>query len=171
MPKSDHPAAKAGRFVRAVGLTVQSEVEKRTAAIAAAEQAKKATPPPPPPAAVPTNDLAGKAAFGLFVAAAVAMTLVAMHLELVLKGTPGTVFRLIAAVIMGTEGAVLVSNWGRGNQRLVQRVLNRMFGMARGPMNRREKTFARIIKEGLTLFGIAFLAAATFEIITAFVGE
>ena len=55
------------------------------------------------------------------------------------------------------------------NQRLVQRVLNRVWG-PRGAMNRREKSFARICRDLLTLVGIVWLAAAVFELLTATIG-
>ena len=40
----------------------------------------------------------------------------------------------------------------------------------RGAMNRREKTVARVCRDLMTLLGIAFLAAAVFELLTATVG-
>ena len=168
VPKSRHPAAKAGRFVRAFGQTLQSELEKKAAATAAAQPAKVAPPPPPKP--VPTADIRGKTVFGIFAAALIGFGLVVLHFETLLPGKSGMVFRLFAAGVMYLEGYLLVSNWQKANQRLVQRVLNRVWG-PRGAVTRREKTFARILREGLTLLGIAFLAAATFELVTAFVGD
>ena len=168
MAKPDHPAAKAGRFVRAFGLTLQSELEKRNAATAAAQAAKPAPPPPPPP--VPTADKMGKLIFGVFVAAVAVLGLVLLHAELVLPGPGKTIFRIAAASLSFVEGTLLLSNWQRANQRLVQRLLNRMWG-PRAAVTRRERTFARIGRELLALLGIAFLAAGVFELLIAILGD
>ncbi len=38
-------------------------------------------------------------------------------------------------------------------------------------MTRREKTFAAVLRDGLTLVGIAFLAGAVYELLAATVGS
>ncbi len=70
---------------------------------------------------------------------------------------------------MFLEAALLISNWRQSNERIGQRLLNRAWG-PRGPMNRREKMFARIVRDALTLLGIGFLAAGVFELLVATVG-
>jgi hypothetical protein len=79
------------------------------------------------------------------------------------------IFRLVLAGLLLVEAALLLSNWRGANQRLVQRVLTKMWG-PRGAMNRREKTVARICRDALAFVGLAFLAAAVFELLTATVG-
>jgi hypothetical protein len=171
MAKSNHPAAKAGRFVRAFGLTLQSELEKRNAAIAAAEAAKAPPPPPPPPPpAVPTTDLRGRATFAAFVVGLAALVVVILHVELVVPGAGKRILRAVASVPLFLEGLLLVSNWQQANRSLGQRLLNRVWG-PRAAVTRRERVFARAIREGLTLLGIAFLAAGVFELLQAIVGD
>ena len=77
-----------------------------------------------------------------------------------------TVVRLVMAGILGTEAFLLISNWHRANDRISQRLLTRMWG-SRGPANRRERGFARILRDGLALLGIGFAAAAVFQLLVA----
>jgi hypothetical protein len=76
---------------------------------------------------------------------------------------------VILGVILLSVAFMLMSNWQRTNQRLVQRLLTRMWG-PRGAMNRREKFFAGAARDGLKLLAIAFLALGTLEILAATVG-
>ncbi len=167
MAKSDHPAAKAGRFVRAFGLTLQGELEKRAAVTAAAPAARPAPPPPPPP--IPTTGVRARATFVLFVLALVALGLVILHAASLLPATAGTAVRLLATGVMFVEGVLLLSNWQNANRALVQRVLNRTWG-PRGAVTRRERAFARSLREILALLAIVFLAAAAFELLATTVG-
>jgi hypothetical protein len=64
------------------------------------------------------------------------------------------------------EAGLLTSNWKRANERVGQRLLNRMWGM-RGAVTRRERAFARLVRDVLTLLGIAFLAAGVFAVLVA----
>jgi hypothetical protein len=162
----EHPAAKAGRFVRAVGLGIARELEKR------AEAAPKARPeplPPPPPANI--GGFVGQLVFAGLVVSLFAFLLVVLRFETLLGSTHDAklTIRLVLAGVLFLEAFLLLSNWRGANQRLVQRLLNRMWG-PRGAMNRREKTFARICRDLLTLVGIIWLAAAVFELLTATVG-
>ena len=166
----EHPAAKAGRFVRAVGLGIASaarELEKQ-AAEAPSEPKPEPLPPPPP---ADTRGFVGRLVFVGLVASLVAFLLVVLRVETLLGGTHDAklTFRLILAAVLFLEALLLLSNWGGANQRLVQRLLNRVWG-PRGAMNRREKTFARVGRDLLTLVGIVWLAAAVFELLTATVG-
>jgi hypothetical protein len=157
-----HPAAKAGRFVRAVGLGIARELEKRADA-----PPKAPLEPPPPPPPMPTSDLYGRTVFAIFVASAVALGLVMSHFE---KAVPThdakQVLRIALTVALGFGAFVQLTNWRQANQRIVQRLLSRIWG-PRGPANRREKTFARICREVLVLVGIAWLAGAVFELLVA----
>jgi hypothetical protein len=162
----EHPAAKAGRIVRAVGLGIAREIEKR------ADAPPKARPeplPPPPPAN--TRGIVGRLVFAGLVGSLIAFLLVVLRFETLLGSTHDAklTVRLVLAAILFLEALLLLTNWRGANQRLVQRLLNRMWG-PRGAMNRREKTFARICRDGLTLVGIVWLAAAVFEFLTATVG-
>jgi hypothetical protein len=152
--------------VRAVGLGLARELEKR------AEAPPKARPeplPPPPPAN--TRGFVGRLAFAGLVASLVAFLLVVLRFETLLGSTHGAklTVRLVLAAVLFLEAALLLSNWRGANQRLVQRLLNRVWG-PRGAINRREKTFARICRDAMTLVGIVWLAAGVFELLTATVG-
>lgn len=167
VPEPEHPAAKAGRFVRAAGLALQREVEKRTPAAPAAPRLEPPPPPPPPPP-VPTRGVVGRVVFSTFVLSVVAFLLVVLHVEMALGGAKNT-FRLVLAAIMLLEAGLLTTNKLRANERLAQRLANRMWG-PRGAANRRERFFARFSRDALTLLGILFLAAGAFELLEATVG-
>jgi hypothetical protein len=162
----EHPAAKAGRYVRAAGVVLGREVDRRAAA-AAAKPAPAPPPPPLPP--VPTTDLYGKAVFGTFIGSLVALLIVMLHGEDVFTGSARTIAHLALGVIMLAEAALLTSNWRRANERIGQRLLNRVWG-ARSAENRRERMFARVVRDALTLIGIAFLAAGVFAVLVATIG-
>jgi hypothetical protein len=162
----EHRAAKAGRYVRAAGIVLGREVDRRAAA-AAARPAPAALPLPPPP--VPTADVYGKAFFGTLMVSLVALLIVMLHGEDVLPGSGKTVSRLVLGGIMLLESALLTSNWKRANERIGQRLLNRVWG-PRSAENRRERLFARIVRDALTLLGIAFLAAGVFAVLVATIG-
>jgi hypothetical protein len=162
----EHPAAKAGRIVRAVGLGIARELEKRAEAPA---KPKPEPLPPPPPAN--TGGFVGRLVFAGLVGSVFAFLLVVLRVETLLGSTHDAklTVRLVLAAILFLEAGLILSNWRGANQRLVQRLLNRVWG-PRGAMNRREKTFARICRDVLTLVGIVWLAAAVFELLTATVG-
>ena len=166
MSEPEHPAAKAGRIVRAVGLGIARELEKR----AEAPPKPKPEPLPPPPPAN-TRGFVGRLVFAGLVASGIAFLLVVLRFETLLGSTHDAklVVRLVLAGILFLEAFLLLSNWRGANQRLLQRLLNRVWG-PRGAMNRREKTFARVGRDLLTLVGIVWLAAAVFELLTATVG-
>jgi hypothetical protein len=162
----EHPAAKAGRIVRAVGLGIAREIEKR----AEAPPKPKAEPLPPPPPAN-TRGFVGRLVFAGLIASVIAFLLVVLRFETLLGSTHNAklTVRLVLAALLFFEAVLLLSNWRGANQRLVQRLLNRVWG-PRGAMNRREKSFARICRDAMTLVGIVFLAAGVFELLTATVG-
>jgi hypothetical protein len=164
--ESEHPAAKAGRFVRAVGLGIARELEKR----ADAPPKPKPEPLPPPPPAN-TGGFVGRLVFAGLIGSLIAFLLVVLRFETLLGSTHSVklTVRLVLAGILFFEAFLILSNWRGANQRLVQRLLNRVWG-PRGAMNRREKTFARVCRDLLTLVGIIWLAAAVFELLTATIG-
>jgi hypothetical protein len=170
MSEREHPAAKAGRFVRAVGLAgaaAAREYERQ----AAARPAPLPAPRPPTPPAMPTDGLLGRTVFLGFLAALVALALVALRAEtLIGSHDPRLIFGLAAAGILGLEALLLTSNWRRSNERLGQRLLTRVWG-PRGAVTRREKAFARVVRDALTLVGIAFLAGAVYELLALTIGS
>jgi hypothetical protein len=166
VPDKEHPAAKAGRYVRAAGIVIGKEIDRRADAAAA----RPAPPPPPPPPPAPsTHDFVGKTLFIVFLIAIVALGLMLLHADDALPSGTRTIGHLVLAGLMFLEGALLIGNWRQSNQRIGQRLLNRVWG-PRGPVNRREKTFARIVRDALTLLGIAFVAAGVFELLVATIG-
>jgi hypothetical protein len=93
-----------------------------------------------------------------------------LRFELLLGHTTArTVFRFVIAGVLLAEACLLLSNWRGANERLGQRALTKVWG-ARGPATRRERVFARVLRDALTLIGIVLLAAAVFELLTATVG-
>ena len=168
MPDKEHPAAKAGRYVRAAGIVLGREADRRSAAAAAAAAAPKPAPapPPPPPAPFATADLAGKTIFVGFLVSLVCLGLVLVHAEDALSSSAKTILLVVLGVILLAEAALLTTNWRQANQRLGQRLLNRVWGR-RGPMNKRERAFARALRDTLTLIGIIFLGGAVYALLTA----
>ncbi len=164
MPDPKHPAAKAGRLVRAVGLGLARELEKRAAA---PPKARPAPPPPPPP--VPTGGFVGTTVFYAFIVGLVAGLLAILKADSLAHGTPKLVFRLTLGGVLLAVAVLLMSNWRLANQRLGQRLLTRIWG-ARGAANSRERFISRRVRDALTLVGILFLAGGVFEILTAFIG-
>jgi hypothetical protein len=165
----EHPAAKAGRYVRAAGLVLGKEIDRRAAAAAAKPEPVAPPPPPPPPAAVPTTTFAGKAIFRFFVLAVVVLGLSILHFADVVPSSERTIARLVMSGILFAEAFLLISNWHQANERVGQRLLTKIWGH-RGANNRRERTVARIVRDVLTLLGIGFLAAGVFELLMPFVG-
>jgi hypothetical protein len=161
MPEPKHRAAKAGRFVRAVGLGIQREIEKR------ADAPRPEPPAPPPP--VRTGGFIGTAVFYAFIVGLVAGVLSVIKADELAHNTPRLVVRLTLGGVLFVVSILLMTNWHLANQRLGQRLLTRMWG-PRGPMNKRERFIARRVRDALTLVGIAFLAGSVYEILTAFVG-
>jgi hypothetical protein len=166
----EHPAAKAGRYVRAAGIVIGKEMDRR-AAEAAAKPAPAAPPPPlPPPPPAETTTFAGRWLFRLFVASLVVLGLSVLHFaDLVPGATAEKVVRLVLAGLLALEAFVLITNWRQGNERVGQRLLNRMWG-PRGPANKREKVVARVVRDVLTLIGILFVAAAVYQLLVATIG-
>ncbi len=161
MPEPKHRAAKAGRFVRAVGIGIAREIEKR------ADAPRPEPPAPPPP--VRTGGFIGTAVFYAFIVGLVAGVLSVIKADELAHNTPRLVVRLTLGGVLFVVSILLMTNWHLANQRLGQRLLTRMWG-PRGPMNKRERFIARRVRDALTLIGIAFLAGAVYEVLTAFVG-
>jgi hypothetical protein len=164
-PAKEHPAAKAGRYVRAAGITLGKEIDRRSEA-AAARPAPVVAPAPPPPAAARTDGAVGRGVFWFFLLALAVLGLTILHFADLVPSDGRTVVRLVMAGIMGTEAFLLIGNWHRANDRISQRLLTRMWG-TRGPTNRRERTFARVLHDALALLGIGFAAAAVFQVLVA----
>ncbi len=164
MPNPKHPAAKAGRLVRAVGLGIARELDKL------ADAPPKARPePPPPPPPVRTGGVIGTAVFYAFAVGLVAGVLSLLKADELAHGTPRLVVRLVLGGVLLAVAVLLMTNWQLANQRLGQRLLTRIWG-PRGPTNKRERFVANRVRDAVTLVGIAFLAGAVYEILTAFVG-
>jgi hypothetical protein len=164
VPDPEHPAAKAGRYVRGFGLAVQRELDKRSAP--AEPSPKPVAPPLPPPVA--THDLRGRVVFVLFVAALVALVLTLLRVD-ELFGGEKDLLRLVVAAVMLLEAYLLLSNALAAKDRLAQRYVSRMTGR-RSPASRWERAFARVLRDSLTVLGIVFLAAGAFELLGATVG-
>src|SRR6266540_4488268 len=88
VPDPKHPAAKAGRLVRAVGLGIARELDKLADA---PPKARPAPPPPPPP--VRTGGVIGTAVFYAFIVGLVAGVLSVLKADELAHGTPRLVFR------------------------------------------------------------------------------
>ena len=167
MADKEHPAARAGRYVRAAGIVLGKEIDRRAAAAPATAPRPAAPPSPPPP--VSTTSPAGKLSFWAFTLSLVVLGLTILHFDTLVPGRAQTILRLVLAGLLGTEAFLLTTNWHKANERVGQRLLTRMWG-PRGPMTRREKFAARLVRDVLTLLGIAFLAAAVYQLLVALVG-
>ena len=75
----EHPAAKAGRYVRAAGIVIGKEIDRRATAAAEKPAPAAPPPPPPPPAPAPTESVVGKAVFYFFVLSIVVLGLTILH--------------------------------------------------------------------------------------------
>src|SRR5215472_15337482 len=115
----EHPAAKAGRYVRAAGIVIGKEIDRRTTA--AAEKAAAPPPPPPPPPPVETHTFTGKWIFRLFIVSLVVLGLSLLHLDELLPSQGEKIVRLSLAAVLGFSALVLLTNWKRGNERIGQR--------------------------------------------------
>jgi hypothetical protein len=152
--------------VRAVGLGIARELEKR--AEAAPPAAARPEPPPPPPP-VPSGGFVGTVTLYAFLASLGAFVLAVLQVDSLFSGTPKTVFRLVLGCVLVLAAALLTTNWQLASERLGQRALTRMWG-PRAAANRRERFVARRVRDVLTLVGILFLAAGVIEILRATVG-
>src|SRR6059058_1682215 len=99
--ESEHPAAKAGRFVRAVGLGIAratAELEKQRAE--APPKPKPESVPPPPRAN--TGGLVGRLVFAGLIASLLAFLLVVLRFETLLGSTHDTklIVRLVLAALL-----------------------------------------------------------------------
>jgi hypothetical protein len=168
--KKEHPAAKAGRYVRAAGIVIGKEIDRRAEAAAAKPAPAAPPPPPPPPAPAPTEGLVGNGVFYFFVLSIVVLGLTILHFTDLVPHSSRSITRVVLAAIMFVEGFLLISNWRRANERIAQRLFNRMWG-PRGPVTRRERTFARITRDVLALLGLGFLAAGVFQVGVLILGE
>ena len=169
MPDKEHPASKAGRYVRAAGIVIGKEVDRRAQAAAERPAPVAPPPPPPPPPAPATHNIGGKALFAFFIFSLVTFGLVILHFDDALPKGSKTIGHLILAGIMFAQAVLLISNWQQSNERIGQRMLTKMWGH-RGAVTRRERFFARGVRDVLTLLGIAFLAVGVFEFLVATVG-
>jgi hypothetical protein len=165
----EHPAAKAGRYVRAAGIVLGKEIDRRAAAADAKAAAPPPPPPPPPPLAVETHTFVGRWIFRFFVFSLVVLGLSLLHFDELLPGTGEKIVRLTLAAILGFTALVLLTNWQRGNERIGQRLLNRMWG-PRAAVTKRERFVARTTRDVLTLVGIGFLAAAVYQLLVGTIG-
>jgi hypothetical protein len=170
VPDKEHPASKAGRYVRAAGIVVGKEIDKRAAAAAAKPAPAPPAPPPPPPPPAKTRTFTGKAIFVYFVASIVVLVLTFLRAADDIPTGAQRIVRLCFSAILLFEAFLLLTNWQQANERIGQRLLTRMWG-DRGPANKRERAVARVVKDGLTLLGIAFLAGGVYSGIVAFVGD
>ena len=168
MADKEHPAAKAGRYVRAAGIVIGKEIDRR----AAATDAKAAAPPPPPPPPPPpveTHTFVARWMFRFFVASLVILGLSLLHVDQLLPGTGQKIVRFSLAAVLSFSALILLTNWHQGNERIGQRLLTRMWG-PRGAVTIRERFFARAVLDVLTLLGIGFLAAAVYQLLVATIG-
>ena len=165
----EHPAAKAGRYVRAAGIVVGKEIDRRAAAADARPAAPPPPPPPPPPAAVETGTFAARWMFRFFVASVVILGLSLLHFDQLLPGTGQKIVRLSLAAVLSFSALMLLTNWHQGNERIGQRLLTRMWG-PRAAVTKRERFVARLVRDVLTLLGIGFLAAAVYQLLVATIG-
>ena len=104
-----------------------------------------------------------------FVLSLVILGLTLLHATAVVPGSERAIVRFVFSGILFVQALLLFTNWHQANERIGQKVLTQMWGH-RGAMNRRERAVARILRDGLILIGIVFLAAAVFELVVGITG-
>jgi hypothetical protein len=169
LAEKEHPASKAGRYVRAAGIVIGKEIDRRAAAAEQRAAAPPPPPPPPPPPAAETHTFAGRWIFRFFVVSLVILGLSLLHFDQVIPGAGEKIVRLTLAAILGFSALLLLTNWQQGNERIGQRFLTRMWG-PRGAVTKRERFIARAVRDVLTLLGIGFLAAAVYQLLVGTIG-
>jgi hypothetical protein len=168
----EHPAAKAGRFVRAAGRAGRAaarefEREQRMPVPASHVEAREPLQPPPP---ARTGGVLGVTVFVGFLLSLLAIAVVGLGVETLVHGGSRLAVRLVAAAILFAEATLLTSNWRGSSERLGQRLLTRVWG-PRAAVTRRERGFARVVRDALTLIGIVLAAAGLYTLLNAALGS
>ena len=127
MADKEHPAAKAGRYVRAAGIVLGKEVDRRAAA-AAARPAAGRLRRPLPRRRLRTDTFVGRGVFRFFVVSLVVLGLSLLHFDRLLPGRSQRSCGSSLAVILSSEAFLLITNWQQANERIGQRLLTRMWG-------------------------------------------
>jgi hypothetical protein len=179
--EKEHPARVAGRFVRAAGEAISKEFERRAAEAperpVEAPQQPQATPPatgnsgPKPlrgrPAPVP-RPWFDRIIWLLFLLSLVALALTGLQIQMLMSGSVRTGARVAMGVPLVIGAFLLLSNWARSNERIVARLVQRVWKV--GEATTRSGRFMRKrVGDGLTLLGIVLLAAGVFQLLRAIV--
>ncbi len=194
MAEKEPLARITGRYVRAAGVAIQKERERRAAeseqrAAAEAEAAKAAqaaapppAAPPPPAAAPPAGRAARSPATGLepkpmldrviwfgFLISLVAVCLVALQIQMVTSGSVRLGIRLALGGILIVTALALLTNWQESKQRLIAIFFRKFWGVE-GHETSTGRVVTHIAKDWmLSLVGIVWLALGVFELLRGFV--
>jgi hypothetical protein len=188
-------ARTAGRYVRAAGVAISKELERRSAdseqrtlreeqdrrQAAAAAEARPEAPPHAPPAtgkrgrargtavpALPEKPLVDGFLYYLFLVSLVAVALAGLQVQMLTDGTIRSGIRLGLGVILVLMALLLLWNWQQARRRLVTRFFRRIWGLEEAT-TRTGRFFRSVGGDVMTLIGIAWLALGVFELLRAFV--
>jgi hypothetical protein len=195
--EKEHPASIAGRYVRAAGIAIHKELERRAAeaaqrkaaeaqADAAQVAATPAAPHPsaPSPAAAappkrarrtpvtapPPSPFLDRLLYWGFLLSLVATFLVALNPQMVASGSVRVGIRIAIGVVLLVGALPLLTNWRQSKQRLVGLFFAKFWGL--GPdatLSRTGRVIRRVGWEALTLVGIVWLALGVYELLRSVV--
>jgi hypothetical protein len=185
--EKEHPASVAGRFVRAAGAAISKEFERRAAESAerpAEAPAQSEAAPQAPQAAATAGNAAPKLPRGraapeprpwfdrilwfVFLLSLIALALTGLQIQMLMTGSVRTGARVAMGIPLVIGAFLLLSNWARSNERIVARLLRRVWGV--GEATTRSGRFMRKrVGDGMTLLGIVLLAAGVFQLLRALV--
>jgi hypothetical protein len=180
--EKEHPARVAGRYVRAAGVAIQRELERR----AAEPEATPAQPAPETPQPTPQPTESAKAArrkgaqplperprldrviWLAFLASLVSLALTGLQIQMLASDGAQKGIRLVLGAGLLLGATLILTNWERANERIVARVFKSLWGI--GEPTGRSGRFSRgLVRNGMSLVGIVLLALAAFQILSAFV--
>jgi hypothetical protein len=192
--EKEHPAATAGRYLRAAGIAIKKERErlaaesaaKRAAEAAAAPQqasqapAQQAVAPAAPapaapkraprkaPPAPPPNRFLDRLFWLGFMVAAIASALALLNIQMITSGTAQDLVRLVLGGIFLVFAGALLLNVGHAKDRVLATMTKKLWGLEQ-PTTRMGRFMRSMAKDVLTLLAIAWLAIAVYEILTVVV--
>jgi hypothetical protein len=196
MAEKEHPAALAGRYLRAAGVAIQKELERRagesekakaqpaTAGDATAPDARAAQAQPEAPAAGEPSPAAARRArrakpplepkpfvdrllWLAFMVAMLSLALSGLQVQMLASGTAETVVRLVLGIPLVVVAILVLTNWQRANERLVARAF-RAWGIE-SPTTKSGRLVRRFARDAMTLLGIVLLSVAAFQLLSAVV--
>jgi hypothetical protein len=177
--EKEHPAAVAGRYLRAAGVAIQKELERRSSESEETKAQAPAQPqeaPPSPAAArrarrqkppLEPKPFFDRVLWAWFMLALLALALSGLQIQMVFNGSTQTVVRLVLGIPLVLVAILVLTNWQRANERLVARAF-KAWGLE-APTTKSGRFARRFAKDLMTLLGIVLLSVAAFQLLSAVV--